>query len=144
MIAYRHGPKPQTRDPEPHGRAHAWLVRVKLNILAANLADRLGEPFEAGDAARWLVQRDRVAFDRAKSDQYRGNRPRDDESEFGEPSPFFPTDVPGTFYTEEDPAFWLEEEEIEFVRPIRIQGQQTKTAFAKPIKLRAMDNASHS
>ena len=82
----------------------AYLVRVDLANLAANLEGRDGERHSKSDAAQWLTRSFRV-HDAARV------------TVFTDPSPFRPTDQFGVFYTAEDPAAWLYPDEILTVRP---------------------------
>lgn len=83
-------------------RRAAYLVKVKLEILAAHLAARYGgDGWDERQAARWLTQPGRAA------------------GLAGDPSPFRQTDQPGVYYSAEDPAAWLGADEILYVRPAR-------------------------
>ena len=95
----------------PHAPGH--LVQVDLPTLARNLLDWDGRDREPHEAAGWLVQSVSVHPDLVLSNDLRK------DGEPVEPSPFHPTDVPGVFYSVEDPAALLEPGEIVWTRPCR-------------------------
>lgn len=94
----------------------AYLTTVDLSALCRNLAERYGGAWDYHRAIQWLVQGD---------------------------SPFLLTKQYGVFRSAENPATWLEADEITSVRPteadpraFRKLGQSAAKAIRSPYKRR--------
>lgn len=78
--------------------APGFIVHVDMAALARNLADRYAGRWDERAAARWLIQ----SVDLEGVEQK---------------SPFVQTDDFGVFFSAEDPAAWLEPDELLAVGP---------------------------